>query len=148
MITSLAIDRVKTKKALKIGWKKFSTILPQFLTMISLLAVFTTFVPVTKMSEIIQYQNSGLQLILALALGSIIFVPGFIAFPLAAILIKNGVPYYVAAAFTSSLMMVGFASMPVEITYFGKRSAWWRNLICLLISLLIALAIGFFYGEF
>jgi uncharacterized membrane protein YraQ (UPF0718 family) len=116
--------------------------------MISLLTVFTTMVPVSRMSEIIQGHHSGLQLIFALILGSIVFVPGFIAFPLAAVLIKSDVPYYVAAAFTSSLMMVGFASLPVEITYFGKSSAWKRNLISLLISLLIALAIGFLYGEF
>ncbi|MCF7920157.1 MAG: hypothetical protein K9N06_09630 [Candidatus Cloacimonetes bacterium] len=148
LVVSYLADRQKTGKALKLAWKKFSAILPQFMTMLALLALFTTLVPLSRMSDLLQQHTNIWQLLLALALGSIIFVPGFIAFPLAAVLVKNGVPYYVVAAFTSSLMLVGFASLPVEITYFGKRSALWRNLVCLVISLLTALSVGVLYGEF
>lgn len=148
LIISFFADKRKTGKALKIAWKKFSGILPRFLTMISFLAVFSTIVPISNITKMLDGQSPFIQLLIALLLGSIVFVPGFIAFPLAAVLVKNGVPYYVVAAFTSSLMLVGFASMPVEAAYFGKKQALWRNIVCVITSFLIAICIAIFYGEF
>ncbi len=148
LIISFFTDKNKTWLALKLAWRKFSSILPNFLTMLALLGVITLIFPVEKIGALLSQHTNWLGLLLALAVGSIIFVPGFIAYPLAAVLLENGVPYYIIAGFTTSLMLVGFASLPVEIAYFGKKIAIIRNLAGFIISFLIALAIGFLYREF
>ncbi|MDP8210494.1 MAG: hypothetical protein P9M05_06750 [Candidatus Stygibacter australis] len=148
LIISFFANKTKTWQAIRLAWKKLSSILPRFLTMISILAVISLIFPVDKIGVILNQNSNWLGLMLALGIGSIIFVPGFIAYPLAAVLLENGVPYYIIAGFTTSLMLVGFASLPIEITYFGKKTAILRNISGLVISLLIAIAIGFIYGEF
>ncbi len=148
LIISFFADRNKTWQAIKLAWHKFSSILPRFLTMLALLGVFTLIFPVEKIGDLLSQHTNWLGLLLAIAIGSIIFVPGFIAYPLAAVLLEKGIPYYIIAGFTTSLMLVGFASLPVEIAYFGKKIAIIRNLAGFFISLLIAIAIGFLYREF
>jgi len=62
-------------------------------------------------------------------------------------LLGKVVPYMVLSAFTSSLMMVGVLTFPVERKYFGTRIALIRNIIGLGISICVALVTGIFYGE-
>jgi uncharacterized membrane protein YraQ (UPF0718 family) len=148
LLISLFTSITKTLLSLKIAWKKFAAILPLFLTMISILSIVMLILPADKISSILSAQNNWMALIIAITIGSIVFVPGFIAYPLAAVLLENGLPYYVIAGFTTSLMLVGFASLPVEIAYYGKKLALLRNLSGFFISFLIAITIGFLYGEF
>jgi len=148
LVISFFASKAKTWQAIRLAWKNLSSILPRFLTMISILAIISLIFPVEKMGDILNAHSNWLGLLLALGIGSIIFVPGFIAYPLAAVLLENGAPYYIIAGFTTSLMLVGFASLPVEIAYFGKKTAIMRNISGVVISLLIAIAIGFIYGEF
>lgn len=75
-------------------------------------------------------------------IGSITLIPGFVAFPLAAALMKSGAGYMQIAAFVSTLMMVGIVTLPLEIKTFGKRAALIRNIAAFLFSLVAALAIG------
>ena len=42
------------------------------------------------------------------------------------------------ATFVSSLMMVGIVTLPMEITYFGKRTAVLRNAFALIFSIVAA----------
>jgi uncharacterized membrane protein YraQ (UPF0718 family) len=74
-------------------------------------------------------------------------MPGFIAFPLCGILLKKGVSYMVLSAFSTSLMMVGILTYPVEKAYFGVRVTVIRNIISLLIAVFTALIIGLYFGE-
>ncbi|NLB40876.1 MAG: permease, partial [Clostridiales bacterium] len=69
-------------------------------------------------------------------------IPGFVAFPLAAALLKSGAGYMQIAAFISTLMMVGIVTMPVEISYFGKKATLVRNAAALGFSLIVALMMG------
>jgi len=74
-------------------------------------------------------------------------MPGFIAFPLAGILLEKGVLYMVLSAFTSSLMLVGILTYPIEKDYFGAKVTIMRNSISLVITVIIALATGLAFGE-
>ena len=78
----------------------------------------------------------------AALIGSITLIPGFVAFPLAAALLKNGAGYMQIAAFVSTLMMVGVVTLPLEIKTFGKRATLIRNVAAFVFSLLAALVIG------
>ena len=45
-------------------------------------------------------------------------------------------------AFISTLMRVGVVTLPVEIKYFGKKLAIYRNLLAFLFSFIVAYIIG------
>ena len=74
-------------------------------------------------------------------------MPGFIVFPLCGILLNKGVSYMVLSAFTTSLMMVGILTYPIEKEYFGAKVTIARNIISLITALIVAVSIGFFFGE-
>jgi uncharacterized membrane protein YraQ (UPF0718 family) len=87
--------------------------------------------------------GSGIWGILAASvIGSITLIPGFVAFPAAAALLAGGAGVTQIAAFVSSLMMVGLVTLPLEIKYFGKRTAILRNAL----SYLFSIAAAFFVG--
>ena len=99
---------------------------------------------------IMQYLGGSGQiqgLFIALFFGSVTIMPGFVAFPLCGILLKKGVSYAVLAAFTTSLMLVGVVTFPIEKAYFGTKVTIIRNLISFFLSLLVAILIGIVYGE-
>ena len=79
--------------------------------------------------------------------GSIAAIPSSVAFPLSAILLDKSVPYTVIAAFTTTLMMVGVVTFPLEREYLGFRAALVRNLAGLAMALVVSVAIGCFFGE-
>ncbi|AKB49736.1 hypothetical protein MSBRW_0483 [Methanosarcina barkeri str. Wiesmoor] len=86
--------------------------------------------------------NSGFfGVVLSLTAGSIAMIPGFVAFPLGATLLNDGAGYAQIAAFVSSLMAVGFVTLPLEIKYFSKRMAIMRNTSALVISLVFTMVI-------
>jgi len=74
----------------------------------------------------------------ALGIGSIALIPGFIAYPLAAVLRQNGASTPVLAAFITSLMMVGILTLPVEARFFGWRVSLLRNGLALVGALFVA----------
>jgi uncharacterized membrane protein YraQ (UPF0718 family) len=115
--------------------------------MLILVSIILFLVPDKTITDYLGNNNKFLGLILASFFGSITLMPGFIAFPLCGILLTKGVTYMVIAAFTTTLMMVGIITFPVEKEYFGVRVALIRNLISYLIALIIALAIGILFGE-
>ena len=135
-------DRQKTKMALKKAWKAFKNILPQFLSILVIIGlVFAILTPetITKLLG----ANSGIWGVLVASLiGSITLIPGFVAFPLAAALLKSGAGYMQIAAFVSTLMMVGIVTMPLEIKTFGKRATLVRNISAYAFSLVSAFVIG------
>lgn len=93
-------------------------------------------------SQLIGEQSGLLGVISAAIAGSITLIPGFVAFPMAAMLIKGGAGYMQIGAFISSLMMVGVITVPIEIKFFGKRLTIMRNLLAFLFSFLVAFLIG------
>ena len=74
-------------------------------------------------------------------------MPGFIAFPLSGILLNKGVSYMVLSAFTTTLMMVGILTYPIEKEYFGVKVTIIRNIISFFIALAVAIMTGIFFGE-
>jgi uncharacterized membrane protein YraQ (UPF0718 family) len=141
------IDQEKTTKGVKLGIKKIRKNSPVFLNMIILVAFSLYFI---SDDLIIKYLGEGSGFIgmgIASFFGSITFMPGFVAFPLAGILIEKGVSYSVIAAFSTTLMMVGIITYPVEKEFFGVKITLIRNILSLLIAVIVSISIGFFYRE-
>ena len=147
LLISLIASREKTLRALKIAFKRFVNILPAFLVMLVLVSVVLFLIPDELISNYLGTDNKLIGVLLAVVLGSVTLMPGFIAFPLSGILLQKGVAYTVIAAFTTTLMMVGVVTFPIEKSYFGVRVTVLRNIIGLLIALCVAFIIGICYGE-
>jgi len=84
---------------------------------------------------------------MAIVVGSIAMMPGFIAFPLCGALLNQSVPYYILAGFTLALMNVGFVTLPMQIQYLGFKVVIVRNLVGILVALLVAMVVAFAFGE-
>ena len=142
LLLSFIKDKKKTKMALKKAWKAFENILPEFLVVILLVGFLLAILNSETISKIIGAESGWFGVILAGIIGSITLIPGFVAFPTAAILLENGAGYMQIAAFISTLMMVGIVTIPVEIKYFGKKISILRNVLAFFFSFLVALIIG------
>jgi len=142
LLLSFIKDKKKTKMALKKAWKAFENILPEFLVVILLVGFLLAILNPETISKIIGAESGWFGVILAGIIGSITLIPGFVAFPTAAILLENGAGYMQIAAFISTLMMVGIVTIPVEIKYFGKKISILRNVLAFFFSFLVALIIG------
>jgi len=71
-------------------------------------------------------------------------IPSLIALPMAGSLIDAGASYTPVAAFVTTLTMVGFATIPVEIKELGRKITIYRNVLALLFAFIISLLIGVF----
>jgi uncharacterized membrane protein YraQ (UPF0718 family) len=147
VILSLFKDKTRTKKALVKSWKTLENILPQFLGIITLVGIMLAILNPQVISHIIGSSSGWLGVFLASIVGAITLIPGFIAFPTAALLLQNGAGYMQIGAFISSLMMVGVVTMPLEIKYFGKKAALLRNGMAYVFAFVAALVIGKVMGE-
>jgi uncharacterized membrane protein YraQ (UPF0718 family) len=142
LLISFYKDKKKTKQALKKAWKAFANILPEFLVVITLVGILIAIINPTVISQIIGSNSGWLGVVLASIVGSVTLIPGFIAFPTAALLLEGGAGYMQIGAFISTLMMVGVVTLPVEIKYFGKKITYMRNGLALVFSYLVAFIIG------
>lgn len=142
LLVSFIKDKQKTKKALLKAWKAFENILPQFLGVIMLVGLLLAVLNAQFISKIIGTQSGWLGVVLSAFVGAITLIPGFVAFPTAAMLLENGAGYMQIGAFVSTLMMVGVVTAPVEAKYFGKRLTLARNISAFIFSFVVAYVIG------
>jgi uncharacterized membrane protein YraQ (UPF0718 family) len=142
LTASLVKSREKTLMALKKAWKSFENILPQFSVILLIIGMMLAVLTPQQISGLIGSESGWLGVMIASVIGSITLVPAFVAFPLAAALLANGAGYMQIAAFVSTLMMVGIVTLPVEISYFGKRASLVRNSGAYVFSLVVALVMG------
>ncbi len=147
LLLSFLFDCSKTIKALFMAYKRFIFISPSFLAMLIFVSILLFIFPQEKIIMYLSYGNYTVNIILAALVGSITVMPGFVAFPLAGILKNSGISFTIIAAFTTTLMMVGTLTFPVEATYLGKKVTLIRNAISFIIALIIALLIGVYFGE-
>ena len=141
-LISLIKDKKKTKKALMKTWKTFTNLLPPLLAVFIFVGILLTLVDANTISKLLGANSGSIGTILASVLGSITLMPGFIAFPLAANLLENGAGYVQMAVFISTLMMVGIATLPLEIKYIGKKAALFRNGMSFLYAFVVGGIIG------
>ncbi|NOQ27603.1 MAG: hypothetical protein GQ564_19745 [Bacteroidales bacterium] len=145
IIASLIADRHKTWKGIKKGLVMFLKILPAILSVLILVSILLYFLPNELIVEYLGEDAGLTAYVFAAIAGSIALIPGFIAYPLAGILVKTGVSYPVIAVFITTLMMVGILTLPVEIKYFGIRISLIRNILYFLGALIVGFLISLFY---
>lgn len=141
-LISFIKDKEKTKKALKKGWSAFENILPTVLSVMAVVGISLSLLDEELIAKVIGPNSGILGIILAIAIGSITMMAGFIAFPLGALLMERGAGVAQVAGFISALMMVGLLTIPLEIKYWGKKVTLMRNILGVIISFIVAIVIG------
>jgi len=147
LAVSIIASRGKTVDALKLAGRRLAKILPAFLAMLVLFSATITLLPQDVVMGLLGKDSGWQGVAIASAAGSVTLMPGFIAFPLCGALLKRGVQYMVLAAFSTTLMMVGVLTYPLERQYFGSKVTLVRNTVSLLIALIVTVVIGLVFGE-
>ena len=141
-VISWTKDKGKTRMTFKKAWRSFENILPQFLGVLVLTGIMLAYLDTGTISKIIGNRSGWSGVIIAALFGAITLIPGFVAFPTVALLLKSGAGMMQMAVFVSALMMVGVITMPVEMQYFGRKLTVYRNLLAFLFSFLVAWVMG------
>ena len=137
IMASLLADRRKTLMGVRRGLRMFVNLLP---TLVAVLAAVSLLMAAVRPATLERLLGGGgpLPFLAALIVGSIALIPGFIAFPLAGVLKDHGATTAVLAAFITTLLMVGVVTLPIEIRFFGRRIAIWRNLLAFAGAVVVA----------
>ncbi len=147
LLVSFIKDHNKSKKALKVAVKIFIKMLPMLLSIVAAVSLLLYILPDYVIADYLGTKDSVIGITLALLMGSISLLPGFITFPLSGLLLQQGVSYTVLAAFTTTLMMVGIITFPLERKYFGTKLTILRNIAGFVIAFIVSICIGLIYGE-
>lgn len=142
LLLSFVKDKAKTKLALKKAWRSFENILPSILVILLLIGFIFAFLDAQAISKLLGTDSGLLGMIIATVVGCITLIPGFVAFPLANSLLTAGAGYAQIAIFISTLMMLGIATLPLEIKCFGKRIALKRNILSLILAVVTSCIVG------
>jgi uncharacterized membrane protein YraQ (UPF0718 family) len=144
LLLSWAKSREKTRAALLFARRAFLSLAPSVLAIIWTIGFILTFLPSGLVLNTIGREAGILGVIMAAAFGSVVLIPAFIAFPLAASFLRQGADVRAIAAFVTTLVMVGVITAPLEVKFFGKRFVLWRNSLSFVFALVIAFVMGAF----
>ncbi len=144
-IVSFVFDKKKTKKAVKKGMMMFVKILPTLLSVIIVVSVVLYLVSDELLIEYLGKEAGLGAYVSAAVIGSISIIPGFIAYPLAGILLKTGVSFSVLSVFITTLKMVGILTIPIEAKFFGYRTAIIRNSLSFVGAILVGGTMALIY---
>ncbi len=142
LMISFVKDREKTKLVLKKAWRSLENILPSILAILLLIGFILTFLDAQAVSNLLGTDSGAFGMVIAAVVGCVTLIPGFVAFPLAASLLASGAGYAQIAIFISTLMMVGIATLPLEMNCFGRRIALKRNILSLILAVITSCIIG------
>lgn len=140
-IISFVKDKKKTFKALKKGWTSFEAILPTVLCVMAVVGISLSVIDESLIAKVIGPGSGALGIIVSILIGSITMMAGFIAFPLGNTLMLRGAGVAQVGAFISALMLVGFLTIPLESKYWGMKTTILRNVLGIVVSFMVAIAL-------
>ena len=146
IVASAIINRKKTLIGLRKGLAMMLSVLPTFLTVLVLVAVALYFISPEAIQSYLGKGQGFKGILIGAGIGSVALMPGFIAFPLAAVLLKQGASVVAVAAFITTLMMVGVVTLPIESKYLGWKAALIRNFLSFIGAVIVALLMGLTYA--
>lgn len=142
LLLSFRKDRKKTVMSLKGAKTMGISTVPEIVGLLGIVSLVLTVLPPEAIRSALGNESSTLSTLIGAAIGTVTIIPAFIAFPLSKQLIASGAHLMAVAAFITTLTMVGFATMPLEISHFGRRFTILRNLYSFIAAILIALLMG------
>ncbi len=138
-------NRQKTKMALVKGFRSLAKISLLLLNIMVLVGISLTFIGEDMIRGYLGEGSGLIGIVAGLVIGSIAFLPSFVAFPLGATLLEQGAGLPQIGAFISTLMGVGLLSLPMEIRYFGKQLTILRTVLCFVIAVVFVVILVWIY---
>lgn len=145
LIVSFFADKKKTLKGLKKGSKSFIKLMPVLLPLFLFIGILLAIVTPSFISTLLGEESGFLGIVLGLSIGSITFMPPFVAYPLGVELLENGGAYPQVAGFLVTVMSVGLVYYAVESKFFNKKAAIYRNLISFIGAIIVILIVMVIY---
>ncbi len=142
---SLLKDKDKTIQGLKKGAKSFMKLMPVLLPLFLFIGILLAIVTPSFISSLLGEESGLLGYVLGMSIGSITFMPPFVAFPLGRELLDSGGAYPQVAGFLVTVMSVGIVYFAAESRFFSKKSAIIRNSISLIGAIIVVLIVMVVY---
>jgi uncharacterized membrane protein YraQ (UPF0718 family) len=142
LFVSFAKSRDKTVQSLKRAYQSFIKNIPSLIPMMIAMGMLLSIVNTEFISNFFGQESGLVGIVLSIVIGSVSFMPSFIAFPFGANLLEFGAGYPQVAGFISSLMAIGIVSFGMESKYFGVRVALARNIVALIASVVFVILVG------
>ena len=144
LIVSFYFSKQKSIMSLKKALFKGLSLAPQLISLVFIIGIVFAFIPPELIKEYLGGEFSLVQVGAAALFGSLMMIPSLLALPMAGSLIESGASYTPVAAFVTTLTMVGFVTIPVEVKELGKKITIYRNVLAVMFALIISLLIGVF----
>lgn len=141
LAVSFTIDKDRTRIAFNKAAQSLRNVLFGLFGMTLVIGLILAIVPQENLIRLFSIKGPW-GFVLTSLVGSILTIPGPIAFPMAGALLKLGASPAALASFISTLTMVGIISAPLEISYFGKRFVVMRQALSFVASIIIGLIVG------
>jgi uncharacterized membrane protein YraQ (UPF0718 family) len=142
VIYTIIKDKEKAKKAFVKSLVKFLNLLPMMIVIIVLIGLIFGFIPPELIKSYLGSNDNIFQVVAAAIFGAITLIPSLVALPLAGSLVEAGASYTPIAAFITTLTMVGFVTLPIELKELGKKITILRNVFAFIFAIIISLIIG------
>jgi len=135
-------DRAKTAQALRSALRSGGGLAPTLLGILVVIGLIMGFVTSATIGRILGEGSGMMGVLTAALLGSVLHIPSLVSFPLGGSLLRGGASVTVIAVFITTLTMVGFMTLPMEISILGKRFTLLRNVLSIIAALIIGLLVG------
>jgi uncharacterized membrane protein YraQ (UPF0718 family) len=142
LVLSMIKSKEKTKKAFKVAGKALVKTMPSLLAVLGIVGLTLGILTPEKISTFLGAEGGWFASILAAVIGAIMLIPSLVAFPLAGSLLRSGATVTTISAFITTLVMVGFVTIPLEAKILGKKFTAMRNGLGFVGALVIAIIMG------
>jgi uncharacterized membrane protein YraQ (UPF0718 family) len=142
MALSFVKSKEKTKQSLQVALTSFMRTLPTVVLVIILIGLLMAFISQQVITSFIGEQSGFGGVLLIAVIGAFLYVPSIVTFPLAASFKAGGASTEAVAAFITTLTMLGFINLPIEIRELGKKMTLLRNAFSFIVAITIALLMG------
>ncbi|HJV21511.1 MAG TPA: hypothetical protein VJ570_02390 [Holophagaceae bacterium] len=134
-------DPARTRRALAQAGRAGLGLLPSLLALTAGIGLTLALIPPAALTRL--FQGHGVAGFFLLAgVGSLLTIPGPVAYPLAGSLHQLGAGLPALATFITTLTMVGLLTAPLEVKAFGRRFTVLRQAFSLGLALLIGALMG------
>lgn len=123
LLASVVKDRERARDALRIAWSAIRRLGPSVLALTAVIGIIVGFVLPRRKASTMGDESRALEMLVAAALGSVLFIPAIIAFPLATILLRKGARVANSVIFLSARACVKLPQELAEMRFLGRRFA-------------------------
>jgi uncharacterized membrane protein YraQ (UPF0718 family) len=119
---------------------------PMIISVLALAALLITFITPDDVKSIFQ-GNTFLDTLYGAILGGIMMGNAMVSYILGSELQNMGVSIYAITAFLLAWVSIGYLQIPMEISFFGRRFTFIRNLLAIIFTFIISILIVITYES-